>query len=350
MLSGMGMAKGRDARHLAPDAQEALRRRAVMAIREGMGISEAARVFKVSRMAIYKWLARVEEGDLRSLKSRKRGRPPESRLQPHQVGTAVRMITARCPDQLMLPFALWTREAVADLLERRFGVRVSIWTAGRYLRSWGFTPQKPVRRAYERDERAVRRWLTKDYPAIRALAKRLGAEIHWLDEMGVRSDHQAGRSYAPKGETPAIPGTGQRFGCNMISTVTNKGVLAFMVFTGRFTARVFLRFLRRLLRHRPVKLFVIADSHPVHKAARVKQWLQAHHDRIQLHFLPPYSPDLNPDELLNHDVKSNAVGRRRPETQADLMKNVRGYLRSTQRRPDIVQAYFQQEDVAYAAG
>lgn len=340
---------GGDARGLSPQAQESLRRRAILAVRGGRGIAETARLFGVSRMAIYSWLRRVREGDLRSLKSRRRGRPPEPRLKPYQIGATVRMITSGCPDQLLLPFALWTREAVRDLLRRRFGVEVSVWTVGRYLRSWGFTPQKPLRRAYERDAESVRRWLQREYPAIRALARRLGAEIHWLDEMGVRSDHQAGRSFGRRGETPVIPGTGRRFGCNMISTITNKGVLAFMVFTGRFSARVLLRFLRRLLKHRPVTVFVIGDGHPVHKASAVRRWLKQHRDRIRLYYLPPYSPDLNPDELLNQDVKTNAVGRRRAATQQELIDGVRGYLRSTQRQPEIVRSYFHEENVAYAA-
>jgi len=338
-----------DARHLTPEAQQALRRRAVLAIRDGMGIAEASRVFAVSRMAIYNWLERVEAGDLRSLKSRKRGRPARPRLLPYQIGATVRMISSGCPDQLRLPFAFWTREAVQELLKRRFEVDVSVWTVGRYLRAWGFTPQEPLRRAYERDEAAVRRWLEREYPAIRARAKRLGAEIHWGDEMGMRSDHQAGRSFSRRAETPVTPGTGRRFGCNMISTVTNRGVLAFMVFTGRFTAAVLLRFLRRLLRHRPTTVFLIVDEHPVHKSNAVRGWLKRHRDRVRLYFLPPYSPELNPDELLNQDVKTNAVGRRSSGTQQELMADVRGYLRSTQRQPDIVKSSFREEHVAYAA-
>src|SRR5207245_2170089 len=158
---------------------------------------------------------------------------PCPRLAPPQAATTVRLILSRCPDQLRLPFALWTREAVQQLLARRFGVHVSVWTVGRYLRAWGLTPQKPVRRAYEQNPAAVRRWLKKEYPAIRAQAKREKAEIHWGDEMGLRSDHQAGRSYGRRGQTPVVPGTGQRF-----------------------TAPVFLNFLRRLLRLIPGKVFL----------------------------------------------------------------------------------------------
>src|SRR5512135_2966024 len=166
--------KKQDARFLSPSGQEDLRRRVVAAVSGGMSQAEAARTFCVSRQAVNQWMKKCRFGGLRRLRSGRRGRPSVQRLAPHQSATAVRLITDCCPDQLKLPFALWTREAVGQLLARRFGVEVSVWTAGRYLRRWGFTPQKPVRRAYERDPEAVRRWLQEKYPAIRAQAKREG--------------------------------------------------------------------------------------------------------------------------------------------------------------------------------
>ena len=261
----------------------------------------------------------------------------------------VKLITDRCPDQLKLPFALWTRDAVRQLLAERFDVHASVWTVGRWLRRWGFTPQKPVRRAYERNPEAVRRWLAEEYPAIRRAAKREKAEIHWGDEMGLRSDHQTGVTYGRRGRTPVIPGTGRRFGCNMISTITNRGRLAFMVFKQRFTADVMIEFLRRLIRHSKQKVFLIVDGHPVHRSGKVARWIEEHHQDIRLFRLPDYSPELNPDELLNQDVKSNAVGRQRPEDQTQMIAQVRSYLRSTQRQPSVVMKYFQEEHVAYAA-
>ncbi|HUU96809.1 MAG TPA: IS630 family transposase [Phycisphaerae bacterium] len=340
--------KKHDARFLSPQAQEDLRRRVVAAVRGGMSQTEAAATFGVSRQSVNSWMHRCRNGGMRRLRSRRRGRPARPRLAPHQAATAVRLITERCPDQLKLPFALWTRDAVVQLLAQRFGVRVSVWTAGRYLRRWGFTPQKPVRRAYEKNPEAVRRWLAEQYPAIRARAKRDGAQIHWGDEMGLRSDHQAGRSWGRRGRTPVIAGTGRRFGCNMISTVTNRGRLRFMVFKHRFTARVFVTFLKRLVRQVGRKVVLIVDEHPVHKARETTRWVERHAEQIELHFLPPYSPELNLDELLNQDVKTNAVGRRRATDQADLMANVRGYLRSTQKMPHIVRSYFQEQHVRYA--
>jgi len=338
-----------DARCLSPDAQETLRLRVIEAVRNGMKPAVAARTFGVSRSSVWNWRKRVELGNIRSLKSRPRGRPRRSRLPGHQAASVVRTITDRCPDQLKLPFALWTRAAVKQLLVRRFDVHVSERTVGRYLAHWGLTPQKPLRRAYERDPQAVQRWLEQEYPAIRRRAKRENAEIHWGDEMGLRSDHQAGRSYGRRGRTPVIPGTGQRFRCNLLSTITNRGDLSFMLFKERFNGPLFLRFLGRLLRQRRRKVFLIMDRHPVHRAAAVKRWLERHPDRLRLFLLPAYSPDLNPDEYLNQDVKTNALGRQRPPDQPTMMRNVRSYLWSTQRQPEIVQSYFRHESVTYAA-
>ncbi len=339
-----------DARMLDPKTQESLRLRVAVAVAdEGMKQVEAVETFHVARTSVHNWVKAYEKGGAKALRAKPQGRPKRSRLAGHQAAAVVNHITDRTPDQLKLPFVLWTRAAVGQLLADRFDLEVSIWTVGRYLKKWGFTPQKPVRRAYEQNSEAVQQWLEEDYPKIRSRAKREKAEIHWGDEMGLRSDHQTGTSYAPRGKTPVIAGTGKRFGCNMISTITNRGRLAFMVFTQSFTAGVMIDFLKRLIRHTNRKVFLIVDGHPVHRSKKVKQWLETHTAQIELFSLPGYSPELNPDELLNQDVKSNALGRRRPQNRTELIDNVRCYLRSTQKQPHIVMNYFKQDDVSYAA-
>ena len=338
-----------DARMLSADAQETLRLRVARAVVvERIKQIDAVRTFSVSRTAVHHWVKAYRAGGARALKNKKRGRPRCSRLAGHEAATAVKLIMDRCPNQLKLPFFLWTRQAVCHLLAERFDQHVSVWTAGRYLQKWGMTPQKPLRRAYEQNPKAVKRWLNEQYPAIHRRAKREKAEIHWGDEMGVRSDHQAGRSYAKRGKTPVIPGTGRRFGANMISTVTNRGTLRFRVFKQRFTQEVMIDFLGRLLRSVKPKVFLIVDGHPVHRGKKLKRWLAEHADRIELFFLPGYSPQLNPDELLNQDVKSH-MGRRRAKNQPELMQQLRSRLRSTQRQPAKVRRYFHEEHVAYAA-
>ena len=225
----------KDARSLPAVAQEDLRRKAVKAVRGGKTQEEAAQLFGVARQTVGRWIKSYREGGSRRLKACRRGRPPGRSLQPRQAAQIVRAITDRYPNQLKLPFYLWTREAVARLIEERHGIALSVWTVGRYLRDWGFTPQKPLRRAFEQDPEAVQKWLEEEYPAIRARAKKEKAQIYWGDEMGMRSDHQTGTTYGRKGATPVIPGTGQRFRCNMISAITNRGKLYFMVYRNGFS-------------------------------------------------------------------------------------------------------------------
>jgi len=339
----------KDARSLPAIAQQDLRNRAVKAVLDGRKQVEVAEVFGVTRQAIWKWLQSYREDGAKALKAKRQGRPKGGSLLPWQSAQIAKAVIGHCPDQLKLPFYLWTREAVAQLIERRFGIRLSVWTVGRYLARWGFTPQKPLRRAFEKNPEAVRRWLDEDYPSIRTQAKQENGVIYWGDEMGLRSDHAVGRSYGRRGQTPVIPGTGVRFGCNMISAITNKGRLHFMVFKERFKSEVFQEFLRRIVRQSTRKVFLIVDAHPVHRSGKVKRWLKRHETHIQLFFLPGYSPELNPDEMLNQDVKSNAVGRKRARTQSDLIATVRSFLWSRQRRPNVVKKYFLEKNVRYAA-
>jgi transposase len=341
--------KMRDARTLPSIAQEDLRRKVLRTILEGKKQMEAAQIFGVTRQAVGKWVKKYREGGARALRARKRGRPSKSSLLPWQAAQIAKAVVQRYPEQLKLPFYLWTREAVAELIGRKFEIRVSRWTVGRYLAQWGFTPQKPMRRAFEQDPEQVRRWLEEKYPEIRKLAKLKKAEIYWGDEMGLRSDHACGRSYGRRGETPVIPGTGQRFGCNMVSAITNRGRLYFMIFKRRFRAEVLMEFLRRLVRQVQRYIFLIVDQHPVHVAVKVKKWFKKNEEHIQVFYLPSYSPDLNPDEKLNQDVKSNAVGRRRPHDHNQMMRNVRSYLYSRQRKPHAVKKYFEADSVRYAA-
>ncbi len=342
---------GRDARRLSPGALEELRRRAVAAVGSGRSQGEVARLFGVSRQTVNVWVQAQRRGGERALASRRRGRRPgeQQALKPWQQAQIARAIREKNPDQLKLPFFLWTREAVAELIERRYGIRLSVVAVGGYLRRWGFTPQKPIRRAFEQDAERVHAWLEQQYPAIANAAKKQGAQILWGDEMGLRSDHAAGRSYGLRGQTPVVPGTGQRFSCSVISAISNRGRVYFMVFAGRFDTNRFLAFLRRLIRQAGRLLFLIVDGHPVHRARKVHDWLTTHRDQIRLFYLPPYSPELNPDELLNQDVKTNAVGRRRAENQQQLIGDTRSYLRGRQRRPQLVSRYFHHPDVNYAA-
>lgn len=342
--------KKQDARSLCSEAQEAVRKRAVEAVQNGMTQGQAAQAFGVHRGTVNRWCGEYESKGEAGLAAHKKGRPPgHGKLEGWQAANIVRMIKDKCPNQLKLPFFLWTREAVIQLVLHKYSVTISDSTAGRYLDRWGFSPQKPVRRAYERDPVAVQRWLDEEYPSIKRQAVAESAHILWGDESGIRSDYQAGRSYGKVGKTPVVPCPGRRFGCNMISAISNRGLLAFMVFTGTFCSKVLLRFLRRLEKHDSGKIYLIMDNHKVHHSATVTSWLAQPERRIKLFFLPSYSPELNPDELLNNDVKANAVGRKRAHNLAQLMLNIRAHLKRRQANPGLVVRFFEERHVAYAA-
>jgi transposase len=339
-----------DARKLDIATQTHLRRSVVKAVRGGMSQTRAAQVFGASLRAVNKWMALDRAGGLRALQPKRRGRRAgEGRLTPAQSTRIRQLIIDSLPDQLKLSFYLWTRAAVVALIEREYGVSVSLTTVGRYLNGWGMSPQKPVRRAYERNDAAIARWLRPDYPKIARDARRDKAAIYWGDEMGLRSDHVAGTSYAPLGQTPIIRATGQRFGCNMISAITNRGQLAFMVFHGKFDGRLFIRFMRRLLKQVTGKLYLIVDGHPVHRSVVAREFVSANAARLRLIRLPGYCPELNPDELLNQDVKTNGLGKSRPSNRAELMAGVRSHLRRRQRQPQVIRNLFQEKHVRYAA-
>jgi transposase len=341
--------KIKDARSLSAAAQEAIRQRAVAAVLDGMKQTKVAKVFGVTRQALGKWLKAYRENGFKSLKARPQGRPKGGSLAPWQAAQIVKTLINRTPDQPDFPSCLWTRAAVCYLIEQRFEMQLSVWTVGRYLKRWGFTPQKPIRRALEKDPKSVKKWLAEDYPAIRKEAKKEKAQIYWCDEMGLRSDQFAGRSFSKRGRKPVVSRTGKRFGCNMISAVANVGTLYFMLFKENFDADIFLSFLKRLVRQSQTKVFLIVDRHPVHRAHKVQQWLDKHSEHIRLFFLPVYSPELNPNELLNQDVKGNAVGKRGARNLRELLKNVRSYLFRRQRQPHIIRRYFIEKHVRYAA-
>ncbi len=339
-----------DARKLEPATQGHLRRLAVLAIRGGMKQTDAAQKYQVSLRAVNKWVALSKVGGLKALKPKRRGRPRgQGRLNAKQAAHIRRLVIGKMPDQLKLPFYLWTRVAVAQLIAQRYSLRISLTSVGRYLKAWGLSAQKPVRRAYERNEEAIARWVEEDYPAIARQAKRAKATIYWGDEMGLRSDHVSGTSYAPVGQTPVIRATGQRFGCNMISAITNKGALAFMVFTGKFVAAGFVAFMRRLLKQAPGPVYLIVDGHPVHKSRRAKAFVARNAKRLRLILLPGYCPELNPDELLNQDVKTNALGKSRPRHKPEMMATVRRHLHRRQKQPEVVRNLFCERHVRYAA-
>src|SRR6185369_17118115 len=344
-LSGYmtGMAIERDFRKLSPATQAELRRIAVALVRAGRTRIEAAETVGVNRRFVGQWVKAAAQSGEAVLAGRRRGRRPgEQKALSAGQEEGLRYLIARgCPDQYGLSFALWTRQAVRALIARESGVWLSLSVVGDYLRGWGFTAQRPVRRATERQDEAVRAWLESTYPAIARRARAEGGEIHWADETGLSSRANYGRSFAPRGHTPFIRRPGKRFSQSIISGLTNQGKLRFMIYEGAIKAPIFLNFLQRLVREAARKLFVIVDNLPVHRAHRVTAWARDHADQIELFYLPSYAPEHNPDEFLNNDLKQAMARRRMPRDKAALKSGLTSYMRSLQRCPAKVRAFFQ---------
>ncbi len=297
---------------------------------------------------IFIWLAAYRAGGWDALRSQKAmGRP--KRLDARKIRWLHDTATMRSPLRVKPPFALWTRAQIRTLIERRFWVKLSLVSVGRLLAQLRLTCQKPLFRAYEQDASPVERWLKEEYPKIRALAEREKAEIFFEDESGVRSDFHSGTTWAPKGETPVVRVTGARFSLNMISAVSPRGELRFMVVRGGVGAGMFIEFLKRLAQGSQRKIFLICDGHPSHRARKVAAFVESLEGRLQLFFPPPYSPELNPDELVLNDVKNNGVARTLVHGPKDLLRAVISRLRTLQKTPEMVRSFFQHPETRYAA-
>lgn len=340
-----------DRRRASSEARAELRSQ-VLALRgAGKTFSEISAVTGYARTYCVTLAGKLEKRpDLAAVVNRG-GRPTGHgrHLTSKQEAQALRWICGRYPDQLRLPFALWTRRAVQELFRAKFDVSMPIRTVGLYLERWGLTPQRPSRRAYERDDAAVEKWLRVAYPRIARKAKEEGAEISWGDETGLRSDESRHRGYAPRGKTPILRIPVRRTSLSVISALTNQGTVRFMTYKGALSPEILLRFLRRLVRSCPRRSFLILDNLKVHKARKVTAWVARHASRIQLFFLPPYSPELNPDEYLNGDFKRGVYTSVPPRDLADLKRQALSQLRSIQRSPQRVRAYFEHPAIRYAA-
>jgi transposase len=340
-----------DARTLKPEVQEQLRKQAIHLRQKGQSVEQIAAILDVNSRTVYRWWQLYQRGGVKSIRIRRRGRPTGAcrRLTVEQEKQIQRLIRDKQPDQMKLPFALWSRIAVQQLIQQLWAMRMPIRTVGEYLKRWGFTPQKPFRRAYEQNPKLVKQWLEEQYPGIAQRAKQEDAEIQWADETGLCNGSYYGRSYAPRGKTPAIrlPARPQRI--NLISTVTNQGKVRFMVYRDTMTAQTMIRFMRRLIKDVGRKVFLIVDNLRVHHSKLVREWLEEHREQIEVFYLPSYSPELNPDEYLNCDLKVGVHTGVPATSKSQLARKAIGHLRMLQKRPARVAKYFKHPKIAYAA-
>lgn len=344
--------EAQDFRSIGRAAQAALRRRAIVLVeRGGSSQAEAARVVGVQRQTVNIWLKRYhEQGEDGLLDGRRvSGRKGKGMLTAEEARQVRRWIADQTPDQLKLPFALWTSRAVRELIERRFAKRLGLSTVQLYLKRWGMSPQKPLARATQRSPAAIAAWLERAYPAIARRARRERAAIYWGDETGISNQDQIGRSWAPRGQTPVVGRTAKRITQSMIAAVSNRGLMRFMLYDGALNADRFITFLGRLTKDAEQKVFLIVDNLRVHHARKVKAWVDRHRHEIELFYLPAYAPEYNPDEYLNNDVKQKLRQKPQPGSKDELVANTRTIMRAIQRSPTRIRGYFRPNPVRYAA-
>jgi transposase len=338
----------RDARELDHKTLEQIRTRAVEQVQAGESPEVVIKALGFSRSCIYTWLARYRSGGWGALKARAlRGRP--MKIQPAQMKWLYETVTGKSPLQFRFEFALWTREMICMLLREEFSLKLSLTSVGRLLRQLGLSCQRPLFRATEQDPERVRRWRDEEFPAIRRAAKEAGASIFFGDEAGVRSDYHAGTTWRVKGKTPVVARTGQRKSVNMLSAVSARGELRFMLVQGRVNGAVFAEFLRRLMHNAAQPVFLVLDGHSIHHSRTVRDFVASQKGRLRLFFLPPYSPELNPDEQVWNYVKHHGVGKATVRVATDLRRFVLARLRSLQRLPWTVRMFFLTPHTQYAA-
>lgn len=324
----------------------------MLLLKRGRHEADIAEAVGVHERTVRQWKQHQRDHGGEALLRDERGRQPGEgrKLTVSQEQEVQKLITDKLPDQLKLSFDLWTRKAVAGLLEQRYGIKLPVRTMGLYLKRWGFTPQKPLKKAYEQNPGKVQAWLKQEYPRIAAQARAEGAEIYWGDQTGVNNQPNTPRGCAPRGQTPVVRQMSKRFGRSVMSAVSNRGSARWMVYQGALDARLLIRFLERLVRAmKGRKACLILDNLRVHHSKPVKAWLEEHRAQITVHHLPSYSPELNPDEHLNRSLKSQLGQLPAAKDENILQKQIVGPLRSCQKRPERVRSFFASASTKYAA-
>ena len=339
-----------DARKLSLENLELLRHQAIRLLKQGRKQVEVAGILGVRAATISDWWRIWQADGNKALKLKHPGPAKGSNclLGVKEEKEIQKLIIDKTPDQLKLPFVLWDRKAVKELVHRQYGVNIAIRTIGDYLQRWNFSPQRPLKRAYEQQPKAVQHWLNEVYPQIQAKAKQENAEIHWGDETGFRNDHHYGRGYSPKGKTPVVRLSAKRVSINMISSITNQGKVRFMIYSKNMNAKVLIKFLTRLIKSSNQKVFLILDNLRVHHANVVREWLEGKEDELEIFFLPSYSPELNPDEYLNNDIKQGIHSKTLFRDEKSLKKGAMAHMRMLQKMPVRVMNYFKHPKIVYA--
>lgn len=340
-----------NARHLTQAEQYGLRKSIIRFWKNGMAAREIAIALDVSRSYVYATRKAYNEKGIVGIKPGKRGRRKGDKriLTPEQEREIQGIIAEKTPEQLKFKECMWSRNNIRSFILQRYKIDLPLSTLGYYLVRWGFSVQRPVKRAYKQDEEKVKSWVEIEFPGISARAKEENAEIYFGDETGLQNQATYLRGYAPVGQTPIVRTEAKHIKINMLSAVSNRGKLRFVLYKDNMDSDKLIDFMRRLVHDGKKKVFLILDNLRVHHSRKVRQWLDKHKDEIEVFHLPPYAPEYNPDELLNSDLKRGISKRSSPRSEKELEHNVRSHLKSVQLRPEKIRGFFRTKTTIYAA-
>jgi transposase len=313
----------------------------------GLSQVDASRYYGVSPHTISEWVSRYREQGEVALAVQPQGRPQGAgrALSPDQEHEIRTLVVDSTPQEQQIASATWTRQAVAELIASRLGIELTLQGVSKYLRRWGLTPQKPARQAREQDPEEVREFVEQTLPAVQEQAKAEEAQLHFLDEVGVKAQDQIGTSYAPEGDTPVLEVPKTHIEQDVISSVTSDGELFYWPFPETMTAPKFIDFLEQLVADASTKVIVFADRHPAHEAQAVERWLEGRESEVELHWLPRYAPEYNPDEFLNNDLKQELANEPMPESPSELRDTIGKILDRIAGMSDRIRGYFKQADI-----
>lgn len=319
---------------------------AVQMYENGISTNRISEILDVSRASVFDWIARYREGGLAAISTKiASGRPTV--LDDSEMIRLFTMINGKDPRAQGFGMALWSRGLIRDLIKRSFGKDVSLVTVGRILKKLGMSPQRPLYRSWKQDPARVERWKREEFPAIRARAAAEGATILFADEASVRTDYHAGTTWAPVGETPVVTGSSVRHSIKMVSAIGRRGECSFSVHEGSMNAELFIEFLTKLLHDFATGIFLVVDGSSVHRAKKVTEFVKSTDGKLELFFLPPYSPELNPDEWVNKNVKHDKIARAVPLTRDELKAVAIDALERLKKFPEIVRGFFGDPKLSY---
>ncbi len=339
-----------DARKIGKDAQLQLRGLAVRRRIEGKSALEIAKILDIHPSSVRKWWRIYKRHGASGLALKKRGAKPgiNSKLSLDQLIILKESIIDKSPNKFKIPHLLWTRKTIKFLIFKLWNIHIALRTISDYMKRLGFSPQKPLKRAYQQNPKAVKKWIEYDYPKIFQKSKVENAKIYWLDETGIKSDCNFGRSYSQKGKTPTITINGKKIKISLVSSITNQGEMSFMVYEKTMNSQKFIEFLESLIKTSKKKVFAISDNLKVHHSKIVKEWVTLNKEFIELFYLPSYSPDINPDEYLNQNLKKIFYSGFPVRNINQLKRQVIRYMKKAQRTKGFIKSLFKHKKVKYA--